>query len=116
MTCLTIFFGQVYLISNGATLLLFISLCLHHRAFYKMFQRIAIKLDRPNGDHNIREILCEIIQFHSSAKESVEHIALQSNIQINRFEENFTLLNIIDGSSNLPKCIVRLFSFNYSSA
>lgn len=58
-----------YLIDNGALLLLFISMCLHHQAFYRMFRNSLCKLNRPDKRRNDKEHLCNLIRFHISVKE-----------------------------------------------
>lgn len=68
MTFLSIFFGHVNLTLNGATLVLFISLCLHHRAFYRIFDSIAMKLEKPDKFRNVPDILNEMVRFHISVK------------------------------------------------
>lgn len=55
-------------ISNGAILLLFISLCLHHRGFYKVFRYSAFQLNTPDRNRNDEEHLRQMIHFHVSVK------------------------------------------------
>lgn len=60
-----------YMIANGTILLLFISMCLHHRAFYKMMKHSIDKLNQKSNDE-IRcdeKFLRDLIQFHISSKE-----------------------------------------------
>lgn len=69
-----------YLLINGSMLLLFISLCYHHLAFYKMFKHTLQKLNEPNkrGD-NEHQLLCgELIRFHNLVKEWVTKMTLFS--------------------------------------
>lgn len=59
------------MIANGTILLLFISMCLHHRAFYKMMKNSIDKLNQKSNDE-IRcdeKFLRDLIQFHISSKE-----------------------------------------------
>lgn len=64
---------EVYYIANGATTLLFISMCLYNRAFLEMVQSMLHNLN--NTDHkpndrkqNDRKLLCKLIEFHVSVK------------------------------------------------
>lgn len=52
-----------YLILNGIPLLLFISICLHHRAFYRVFKQ---KIDKIKQWDEI--FLCDLVRFHASVK------------------------------------------------
>lgn len=63
--------GVTYLVSNGALLVLFVSICLFHQAFSKMFEHSLRKLGESGGDHNDEELLCQLIQFHISVKKWV---------------------------------------------
>lgn len=51
---------------------------MHHRAFYKIFQRFAQKLDHLNKDQTDAEHLCRLIRFHILVKEwdKFEQLAL----------------------------------------
>lgn len=60
---------EAYLLFNGALLLLFISMCLHHRTFNKMFQYSLQKLDHDDNQRNDRLFICKQIRFHISVKE-----------------------------------------------
>lgn len=61
--------GDTYLAFNGLVLFLFISICLHHRAFYKRFEHSVRKLDQMEQNVDIvKRNLREIIQFHNSVK------------------------------------------------
>ena len=61
-------FGETYLFSNGTLLLLYISICWYHRAFYERFDDSIRELD-PQQPENAKKILCELIDFHNSIKE-----------------------------------------------
>lgn len=54
-----------YMIANGAVLLLFMSMCIHHRAFFKMFKQFIYETKR----HDNKRFLCKLIQLNISAKE-----------------------------------------------
>lgn len=56
-----------YLTYVGVFLLLFISLCLIHRAFYRKFRHLMRKFDE-DPEHKV-EKLCDVIRFHNTAKE-----------------------------------------------
>lgn len=60
--------GEGYILTNGAVLLLFISLCMHFRAFFEIFQHSMKKLEHPDQKQNYKQILCEIIRSHNLAK------------------------------------------------
>lgn len=53
---------------NAAILLPFVSICLHHQAFYKMFRHLLRKKVRSIEIQDDKEFLCEIINFHSTVK------------------------------------------------
>lgn len=61
--------AQAYLLTNGITLLLFISICLQHRAFYKVVEHSLRKLDYKDGKRLDKESLCKLIRFHMMIKE-----------------------------------------------
>lgn len=62
------FGGEAYILSNGVILLLFVSICLHHKAFYQMFKHAAIKFDEPDKNRNDHEYICDLIRFHVKIK------------------------------------------------
>lgn len=65
MVCL-----EAYHIVRGSTILLLISICLHHRAFFEMFQCSIQELDRHQNDpcdeqrSNCKQIISKQIQFY----------------------------------------------------
>lgn len=61
--------GQGYLITSGSIMILFISICLHHRTFFNMFQHFTRKLDQSNRNQSDHECLCHLIRFHLMVKE-----------------------------------------------
>lgn len=67
----TINFSEMYYIANATFLILFITICLHNQAFYKMFRHSLQKLDQTNQDRNVQKILCDLIHFHITTKELV---------------------------------------------
>lgn len=58
-----------YYLSYGSILLLFISICLFHHAFSKMFRRFLTKMDPFDENQNNREYFRKLIQFHVSTTE-----------------------------------------------
>lgn len=60
--------GQPYFLLNGVILLLFISMCLYHRNFLEMFLRLLSKLDCPDKIQSDKQILCDLIRFHTQTK------------------------------------------------
>lgn len=67
--CYEISLGEIFLIQNSAFLLLFISLCVFHRAFYQMFSHTLKKLDHRNENQDDEKFLCDLIRFHNTVKE-----------------------------------------------
>lgn len=63
--------GLGYFSINGGFLLLFISICQHHQAFYKIFEQSVNKLTRSNDENNRCDarVLCNVIRFHIKIKE-----------------------------------------------
>lgn len=61
--------GEAYMIFNGSFLLLFISICLHHQAFYKIFQLAVRKLDFSDRNQSDETTMCQLIRFHILVKE-----------------------------------------------
>lgn len=58
---------QAYMISNGALLLLFISICMNHQAFNEIICQMVAKLNEGPNDN--MENLAEIIRFQMKIKE-----------------------------------------------
>lgn len=71
--CFQMLCGEAYLTFNGSVILLFISMCLYHQAFYKMFQYSMRKMNQPpdEGQQDTKGVLCNFIRFHISVKEWV---------------------------------------------
>lgn len=67
------------LLANGALLLLFVSVCWHHQAFYEMFRHSVRKLNVPNEYQNDAELLCQLIRFHILVKRWVESMRWYSS-------------------------------------
>lgn len=66
----------VYSVINGVLLLLFISICLHHRTFYEIIRSWIDKWNNGNGnrcDLDSRKLLCDLIRFHMSSKKLVKY-------------------------------------------
>ena len=61
--------GFGYLIVDGAFLLLFISICMHHQAFFKMFEHTIDKTNESDGNRCDAKFLRDLIRFHTYAKE-----------------------------------------------
>lgn len=69
----TLFNGETYISINGTLLLLFISICLHHQTFYKIFRRTAAELNiRDQSENNKEKTLRKLILFHVPAKKWVK--------------------------------------------
>lgn len=65
----TLFNNVTFLIAAAALMLFFISLCFHHRAFSGICELMAAKLNRRDENCRNKEILCDLIRFHVSARE-----------------------------------------------
>lgn len=66
--CYDLFASGAYMITNGWLLLVFVSICLHHQAFYKMFHRKIRELNEPDRCENDEQFLCNLIQFQNTAR------------------------------------------------
>lgn len=67
----TIGAGSFYLLYNGIFVALFVSICLHHRAFYRMYECLVQRLDEPDNSRSDQEILREIVDLQVLTKEWV---------------------------------------------
>lgn len=65
---LSIVSTQMYLIPNGAFLLLFISFCLFYEAFYMQFWHFARKLNQSRHNEDQKKNTVELIAYHNSVK------------------------------------------------
>lgn len=61
-------FAGAYFIANGALLLLFVSICLHHAAFSKVVQHRIAKLSVRQKEQSDAELLRDLVRFHVSVK------------------------------------------------
>lgn len=64
--------AETYFLVNGAFLILFISICFHHRAFYKIFESTIEQLGNTNSSYNDKLLLCQLVKFHVSVTECVD--------------------------------------------
>lgn len=55
----------LYLLVGGIVLLLFISICLHHQAFHKLFEHLVYHKSKKCD----KVFLCDLIRFHITVKE-----------------------------------------------
>lgn len=65
--CYVLCGGVTYILSTGALLLSFISLCLHHRAFFRIFQYFINRMNDPNQNHGL--FFTDFFKFHNVVKE-----------------------------------------------
>lgn len=63
--------GAAFFICNGSFILFFISICLHLKAFSKMFQHSTLEMNRPDQNCNNKKFLAELIQFHMTIRRQV---------------------------------------------
>lgn len=66
--CYEIMVVEIYFITIGSMLLLFISLCFHHRAFHRMFQQWINDWNTLATDENNNEFLRNLHVFHNRVK------------------------------------------------
>lgn len=67
ITCVG-FVGVTYFISQGAHLLLFISLAQHHHAFSEIFRQLLSRTDESDDDVQNTRILHGSIRFYATVK------------------------------------------------
>lgn len=60
--------SEAYLLGNGSILMLFVCICLHHKAFFRMFEHTVKQLDETFQERDPTIQLCEIIKLHISIK------------------------------------------------
>lgn len=60
--------GESYYFTNGSLLMLFVSICLHHKIFFKTFRNAVQRLDSPEEITDQKKFFCELIQFHNLTK------------------------------------------------
>lgn len=85
--CFDSVFGDTYLLANSSLLLLFISICLHHKEFAKRLSHSLRKLDYDDKARNNKDFLCELMNFHISVKELVQ-------LNQNSYNSNGVAINI----------------------
>lgn len=64
---------ETYYIANGSLLLFFISMCLHHRAFLKMFEHFLMNLNKQDDQYK-KGNLSKLIKYHNLIKGWVKMI------------------------------------------
>lgn len=68
-TFIAFYSAGAYLTTNGLLFTLFVSMCVQHLAFYKMFRHFVQEFDDPGEKRNDEELLCKLIEFHVITKE-----------------------------------------------
>lgn len=58
-----------FLFTSGLELLIFISVCVHDQAFYKMFKFLMHELDRLDKKSDQKQLIISLIRLHISGKE-----------------------------------------------
>lgn len=71
--CLICMFTLTFTIGTGMALLLFISICIHHSAFYEMLEHSIEKWNQNhkqsrNLGRNDKQFVSELIRFHNDVK------------------------------------------------
>lgn len=66
--CFSIAGGGSCAIVYSTLLIFFISICLHHQAFYKMFSHLVFELNTMHENRNRKQLMREIVRFHITAK------------------------------------------------
>lgn len=67
--CYDLVTAEVYVFSGAMFIILFVSLCYHHRAFFKIFQHSLHTFDRSDEARNDEILLFQLIRFHVTIKE-----------------------------------------------
>lgn len=58
-----------FMVVHGLLLVLFISICIQHRAFYQIVQELIAQWNcHPKEYHSAHEFICRVIRFHISVK------------------------------------------------
>ena len=65
------FSGETFVYANGIMMLIFISICIHHLAFYEMLKYSIEKWNRLKKNQNDERFICNQIHFHNTVKEWV---------------------------------------------
>lgn len=66
--CLMILMGELFIFMHGVVSLLFVSMCLHHRAFCGIFRQLIGEWTRDRTESHDRQFICRLIRFHISVK------------------------------------------------
>ena len=62
--------GGLYMIGLGVILLLFVSICVHHQAFCKIFEYSIDEWNQcDDKNQNDEKFIFDLMQFHISVKE-----------------------------------------------
>lgn len=81
-------FGQGDILFNSMITGLFVSICLHHEAFYEMFEHSLRKLDVIGNRQEARIVLCKLIDFHNT----IRRYCTSYKIEINKKSYKLTSL------------------------
>lgn len=73
-----------YFLSYGQIVMLFIAMCLFHRAFSEMFQQFLLDSNHSDENRNDKMLICQLIRFHISTK-----LWVQSKYQKNSIAHHF---------------------------
>lgn len=105
--CYSIGIGYAFLLINGTPLLFFISVCIHHQAFRKMFTAFI-----GNADQCDEKTVCELIRFHTTTKEYVKSKCHQFGTITLDHQQSFLHLHLSVCSNIRPLSTVHSFWFN----
>lgn len=61
--------GGTYMVSDGVILLLFISICTHHQAFYDVFANTIDQWNRRDANQNDEQFIFDLMRFDILIKE-----------------------------------------------
>lgn len=69
----TLIAAEIFLLVNGVPLVLFISICIHHQAFYKIFKHMIdewnARQKNQSADKDVEKFLAyDLIHFHILVK------------------------------------------------
>lgn len=113
MIC-NLWFAESYLISNGAIIVMLLSMMFHHQAFYKMIHHTLDTLNTPDKNRDDKKLLCKLIRFHISIKECVFILNIIEIWKTSKFKKRKNSIPV--GFMIQLMFTTVLFSFNWCAA
>lgn len=99
--CFMLVIAELFMFVHGVVSLLFISICLHHRAFCAVYRQFIGAGAPDNMENDGHKFICRLIRFHVLVKK------LRMNETIVAFFVNFKIIYMTFSFSRLQN---RLFS------